>query len=99
MDATSQRKTPRESKIREAQSSSGNWIRTSDTRLINPATYSVGIWLGRTNAEDIDASTCAASLTVESDPHAGHGSQRFPGFYLCRFTHEVSLVSQAMAAA
>ena len=68
--------------------------------LLNPATYTWSAsWLGRSNVEDIDACTCAGTLVVEPDPNAQHGAQRFPGFYLCPFTHDVVVGTATSIAA
>jgi lipopolysaccharide transport system ATP-binding protein len=67
--------------------------------LLNPDTYSIGIWIGRINVDDIDYHQCACNLVVESDPHAPQGVQRYPGYYLCRWTHEVLLDTRAANAA
>jgi lipopolysaccharide transport system ATP-binding protein len=59
-----------------------------DVRL-KPGTYLVGLWMGRTNAEDIDGILYAATLEVEPDPAQLQHSEQFPGAYLCGFQHSV----------
>jgi hypothetical protein len=61
-----------------------------DVRL-KPGTYLVGLWMGRTNAEDIDGILYAATLEVEPDPQQLRHSEQFPGAYLCAFEHSVTI--------
>jgi lipopolysaccharide transport system ATP-binding protein len=53
--------------------------------LLKPDEYSVGIWIGRTNAEDIDGVLHAVTLSVEPDLDTIRHSAAFPGVYQCRF--------------
>ena len=59
-----------------------------DVRL-KPGTYLVGLWMGRSNVEDIDGILYAATLEVEPDPQQLQHSEQFPGSYLCAFKHSV----------
>ena len=60
-----------------------------DDLRLKPGTYLVGLWMGRTNAEDIDGILYAATLDVEPDPQELRHSEQFPGAYLCAFQHSV----------
>jgi len=60
-----------------------------DDLRLKPGTYLVGLWMGRTNAEDIDGILYAATLEVEPDPQELRHSEQFPGAYLCAFRHTV----------
>lgn len=55
-----------------------------DLRL-KPGEYSIGVWLGRTNVEDIDGILHAVSFRVEPDLSAMQHTAIFPGTYQCRF--------------
>jgi lipopolysaccharide transport system ATP-binding protein len=63
-----------------------------DVRL-RPGTYLIGLWMGRTNAEDIDGILYAATLDVEADPQELRHSEQFPGAYLCAFEHSVTIAA------
>ena len=65
-----------------------------DVRL-KPGTYLVGLWMGRSNVEDIDGILYAATLEVEPDPQQLQHSEQFPGSYLCAFKHNVVISTQA----
>ena len=62
---------------------------TLDDVRLKPGTYLVGLWMGRTNVEDIDGILYAATLEVEPDPQQLRHSEQFPGAYLCAFEHSV----------
>jgi len=64
---------------------------TLDDVRLKPGTYLVGLWMGRTNAEDIDGILYAATLEVEPDPQQLRHSEQFPGAYLCAFDHSVAI--------
>lgn len=55
-----------------------------DLRL-KPGEYSIGLWLGRTNVEDIDGVLHAVSFQVEPDLTTTQHTAIFPGVYQCRF--------------
>src|SRR5688572_10226387 len=65
-----------------------------DVRL-KPGVYLVGLWMGRTNAEDIDGILYAATLDVEADPQEMRHSEQFPGPYLCRFQEHVTIAARS----
>ena len=58
-----------------------------DVRL-KPATYSLSLYLGRSNMEEIDHVESAAILYVLEPAEAKH-SEAFPGVYQCDFSHEL----------
>jgi lipopolysaccharide transport system ATP-binding protein len=62
--------------------------------LLKPGSYDVGLWLGRTNVEDVDGIACVNSITVEPEPTQEHRVS-FPGFYQCRFSKEVAIFPNA----
>jgi lipopolysaccharide transport system ATP-binding protein len=64
----------------------------NDVRL-KPGTYLVGLWMGRSNVEDIDGILYAATLEVEPDPQQLQHSEQFPGSYLCAFKHSVVIAT------
>jgi lipopolysaccharide transport system ATP-binding protein len=68
---------------------------TLDDVRLKPGTYLVGLWMGRTNAEDIDGILYAATLEVEPDPQQLRHSEQFPGAYLCAFDHSVVIAQIA----
>jgi lipopolysaccharide transport system ATP-binding protein len=70
-----------------------------DEVWLKPGTYLIGLWMGRTNAEDIDGITYAATFEVEPDPRRLQHSEQFPGPYLCPFRHEVTLASRSATPA
>jgi Wzt C-terminal domain len=70
-----------------------------DDLRLKPGTYLVGLWMGRTNAEDIDGILYAATLDVEPDPQELRHSEQFPGAYLCAFNHTVVITGAESAAA
>jgi lipopolysaccharide transport system ATP-binding protein len=53
--------------------------------LLKPDRYLVGLWMGRSNIEDIDGILYARSFSVDVDPEATQHPQIFPGVYQCRF--------------
>lgn len=55
-----------------------------DLRL-KPGEYSIGLWLGRTNVEDIDGVLHAVSFRIEPDLATTQHTAIFPGVYQCRF--------------
>ena len=69
-----------------------------DLRL-KPGTYLVGLWMGRTNVEDVDGVLYAATLEIEPDPRQLRHSEQFPGAYLCQFAHDVVVESQSASPA
>lgn len=58
--------------------------------LLRPGEYTLGVWIGRTNAEDIDGILHAVSFTVESALDSVQHSANFPGLYQCRFDASIS---------
>jgi lipopolysaccharide transport system ATP-binding protein len=64
---------------------------TLDDVRLKPGTYLVGVWMGRTNTEDIDGILYATTLEVEPDPQQLRHSEQFPGAYLCAFEHSVAI--------
>lgn len=65
-------------------------FRLKDLRL-RPGSYPIGLWIGRTNVEDIDGITYATTLVVEPDLENLMHSAMFPGVYQCEFTHSIEL--------
>lgn len=59
--------------------------------LLRPDEYTLGVWIGRTNAEDIDGILHAVSFMVEPQLDFIQHSANFPGVYQCRFDASVSL--------
>ena len=53
--------------------------------LLKPDDYTIGVWIGRTNAEDIDGILHAVTISVEPDLDSIRHSASFPGLYQCRF--------------
>jgi lipopolysaccharide transport system ATP-binding protein len=53
--------------------------------LLKPGRYQIGLWLGRTNAEDTDGISRAAWLEVHTNYEGLGFSSVFPGIYQCRF--------------
>lgn len=53
--------------------------------LLKPGEYSIGLWVGRTNAEDIDGIHQAVTFNVEPQLDDIRHSAVFPGVYQCRF--------------
>ena len=54
--------------------------------LLKPGQYMVGLWIGRSNIEDIDGIQYANSFTVDINPENIQHSQIFPGPYQCKFS-------------
>lgn len=59
--------------------------------LLKPGPYSLGLWLGRHNVEDIDGISYVTSITVEPDISNLKHSINFPGIYQCRFSQQVAV--------
>jgi lipopolysaccharide transport system ATP-binding protein len=71
---------------------------TLDDVRLKPGAYLIGLWMGRTNVEDIDGILYAATLEVEPDPQQLRHSEQFPGAYLCAFEHSIAISSPQTAA-
>jgi lipopolysaccharide transport system ATP-binding protein len=56
--------------------------------LLKPDDYTLGVWIGRTNAEDIDGILHAITVTIEPDLDTIQHSAAYPGLYQCRFDVE-----------
>jgi hypothetical protein len=59
--------------------------------LLQPGVYLLGLWIGRSNIEDIDGITYAKQFSIEIDPDTTEASHNFPGVYLCDFTYSVEI--------
>jgi lipopolysaccharide transport system ATP-binding protein len=60
--------------------------------LLKPGKYFVGLWIGRHNMETIDHIEHAATFDVMESEETSKHSLIYPGVYLCRFEHSVSIV-------
>lgn len=59
--------------------------------LLRPGKYLVGLWVGRSGMEVIDDVEYAATLDIADSEETSRHTELFPGTYLCRFEHSVSL--------
>jgi lipopolysaccharide transport system ATP-binding protein len=59
--------------------------------LLRPGRYLVGLWLGREAMEIIDHIEHAATLDVVEGEESSQHVIVFPGLYLCRFEHNVTI--------
>jgi homopolymeric O-antigen transport system ATP-binding protein len=59
--------------------------------LLRPGSYMVRLWLGRDTLEVIDDVERAAVVDFMENEETSRHSRIFPGTYLCRFEHDVSL--------
>jgi len=59
--------------------------------LLKPGRYFVGLWLGREEMELIDHVEYAATFDVMENEETSKHVFVFPGVYLCRFEHNVSI--------
>lgn len=57
--------------------------------LLKPDCYTVGLWLGIANQEDIDGVRYATSFRMEARREDILYTQPFPGVYSCEFEHEI----------
>lgn len=64
-----------------------------DNLLLRPGTYLVGLWIGRTNVEDIDGIVFATTLTIEPELETQVHTQTFPGAYQVEFSHALERIS------
>ena len=55
--------------------------------LLKPGNYTLGVWIGRSNIEDIDGIDHVKQFCVEGNSHAPNGYYKFPGIYLCEFDY------------
>ena len=60
--------------------------------LLRPGVYVLGLWMGRTNIEDIDAITYAKQFSVEINPTTTESAHVFPGSYLCDYNYQIKLL-------
>jgi lipopolysaccharide transport system ATP-binding protein len=59
--------------------------------LLRPGRYFAGVWLGRESMEIIDHVERALALEVLASEESSRHVIVFPGVYLCRFDHRVSI--------
>ena len=59
--------------------------------LLRPGVYILGLWMGRTNIEDIDAITYAKQFSVEVNPDTVESPHVYPGSYLCKYDSKIQL--------
>jgi lipopolysaccharide transport system ATP-binding protein len=59
--------------------------------LLKPGKYFVGLWIGRHNMETIDHIEHAATFDVMENEETGKHGLIYPGVYLCRFEHSVTI--------
>jgi hypothetical protein len=59
--------------------------------LLRPGKYIVGLWLGREEMEVIDHIEHAVTFDVMEGKETSQHVIVFPGVYLCRFEHRVSV--------
>jgi lipopolysaccharide transport system ATP-binding protein len=59
--------------------------------LLKPGKYSIGLWIGRHNMETIDLLDNAIILEVTEGKETNQHSLVYPGIYLCRFEHGVTI--------
>lgn len=59
--------------------------------LCKPGEYLLGLWIGRTNIEDIDGMGYAKQFSIETNPYTSKSSYKFPGVYLCEYDHSIEL--------
>jgi lipopolysaccharide transport system ATP-binding protein len=59
--------------------------------LLKPGKYSIGLWIGRHNMESIDLLDNAIILEVTEGEETNQHSLVYPGIYLCRFEHDVTI--------
>jgi hypothetical protein len=59
--------------------------------LLKPGKYSIGLWIGRHNMESIDLLDNAYMLDVMEGEETSQHSVIYPGIYLCRFEHNVTV--------
>ena len=57
--------------------------------LLKPDCYTVGLWLGIANQEDIDGVRYATSFRMEARREDVLYTQPFPGVYSCEFEYEI----------
>jgi hypothetical protein len=60
--------------------------------LLRSGVYILGLWMGRTNIEDIDGITYAKQFSVEIDPDTAESPHIFPGIYLCNYDHSINII-------
>jgi lipopolysaccharide transport system ATP-binding protein len=60
--------------------------------LLRPGKYFVGLWIGREGGETIDYIEHAVMFEVAEGEETKSHSVVYPGTYLCRFQHKVSVV-------
>ena len=56
--------------------------------LLKPGTYYAGLWVGRSNDEDMDGITHAVEFNILPEGGEGGTSVVYPGIYQVRFDHE-----------
>lgn len=61
--------------------------------LLKPGRYSLELWLGKAQLEEIDRVPYATTLVVRTDPAEVRHSEVFPGAYLCQFEYEIMVGS------
>jgi len=60
--------------------------------LCKPGDYLLGLWIGRTNIEDIDGIGYAKQFSIETNPYTSESSNKFPGIYLCEYNHTIDII-------
>lgn len=67
--------------------------------LLRPGKYLVGLWLGRPGMETIDDIEYAMALDFIDSAETSLHPETFPGMYLCRFEHHVSITQEEIRVA
>jgi len=60
--------------------------------LLRPASYYVGLWIGRGDVEEIDSVDYARRIDVVSNTAMIKHTETFPGVYRCNFSAEVQTI-------
>jgi lipopolysaccharide transport system ATP-binding protein len=60
--------------------------------LLKPGKYLVGLWLGRDGIESLDYIEHATTMDFAEGEETNRHPVLFPGIYLCRFEHNVSIL-------
>ena len=61
---------------------------------LKSGTYTVELYLGRSNIEVVDYLPVARTLEIAADARAQH-SEEYPGVYRCEFTHSIDYTSRS----
>jgi len=57
--------------------------------LLKPGDYTLGIWIGNSNIENIDGIDHVKQFRVEYNPNISNAYYKFPGIYLCNFDYKI----------